>query len=86
MASDATRARPGPPGGGRAWLIWFLGASCFGYAFFHRVTPSVMVSDLMREFSVGAGVPLLKGRAIDKRRAAIYQADLARRAVEPAVR
>lgn len=38
------------------------------------------------EFSVGAGVPLLKGRAIDKRRAAIYQADLARRAVEPAVR
>jgi MFS family permease len=56
MAADTTETRTGPPGGGRAWLIWFLGASCFGYAFFHRVTPSVMVADLMREFAVGAAV------------------------------
>ncbi len=40
----------------RAWLVWVLGASCFGYAFFQRVSPSAMVSDLMRDFSVGAAV------------------------------
>lgn len=38
------------------------------------------------EFSAGFGVPLLKGRTIDKRRAALFQADLARDAVEPAIR
>ncbi len=37
------------------------------------------------EFSAGFGLPLLKDRVIDKRRAAVLQADLARRAVEPAV-
>jgi outer membrane protein TolC len=37
------------------------------------------------EFSIGLGAPLLKDRAIDKRRAAVFQADLARQAVEPAV-
>lgn len=37
------------------------------------------------EFSAGFGVPLLKDRLIDKRRAAVFQADLARQAVEPAV-
>lgn len=56
MLADTTDAQPVPPGGGRAWVIWFLGASCFGYAFFHRVAPSVMVTDLMREFAVGAAV------------------------------
>jgi len=40
----------------RAWLVWALGAASFGYAFFQRVTPSVMVSDLMREFQVGAAI------------------------------
>lgn len=40
----------------RAWLIWSLAALAFGYAFFHRVAPSVMVSDLMAEFTIGAGV------------------------------
>lgn len=56
MAADTTETQSDPPGGGRGWLIWFLGAACFGYAFFHRVTPSIMVSDLMREFAVGAAV------------------------------
>jgi len=42
--------------GARAWLVWWLGALSFAYAFFHRVTPSVMVADLMRDFAVGAGV------------------------------
>ena len=28
----------------------------FGYAFFHRVAPSVMVSDLMSEFAIGGGM------------------------------
>lgn len=37
------------------------------------------------EFSVGIDVPLLKDRSIDKRRAALFQSDLARRAVEPEV-
>ncbi len=47
---DATRP------GARAWLIWALGAAGFGYAFFQRVAPSVMVADLMRDFAVGAAV------------------------------
>ncbi len=42
--------------GARAWFIWSLGALAFGYAFFQRVAPSVMVSDLMAEFSIGAAV------------------------------
>ncbi|QDU92514.1 TolC family protein [Lignipirellula cremea] len=37
------------------------------------------------EFSLGLGTPLLKGRDIDRRRAEMFQADLARQAVEPAV-
>lgn len=49
---------PVPPaiGSRRAWLIWATAAGFFFYSFFHRVTPSVMVSDLMREFAVGATV------------------------------
>jgi MFS family permease len=43
-------------GGARAWLIWSLSAIAFGYAFFQRVAPSVMVSDLMETFAVGAAV------------------------------
>ena len=45
-----------PPGGGRAWFIWSLSALAFGYAFFQRVAPSVMVSDLMAEFAIGGAV------------------------------
>ena len=37
------------------------------------------------EFSAGVGQPLLQGRAIDKRRAELFQADIARQAVEPAI-
>jgi MFS family permease len=37
-------------------LIWSLSAIAFGYAFFQRVAPSVMVSDLMETFAVGAAV------------------------------
>ena len=43
-------------GASRAWLIWGLGALSFSYAFFQRVAPSVMVTDLMRDFTVGATV------------------------------
>ncbi len=43
-------------GGGYAWFIWSLAAISFGYAFFHRVTPSVMVSDLMTEFAIGGAM------------------------------
>jgi len=40
----------------RAWIVWFLGANAFFYAFFQRAAPSVMVDPLMAAFSVGAGV------------------------------
>jgi MFS family permease len=39
-------------GGKKAWLIWFLAAISFGYAFLHRVAPGVMVHDLMRDFAI----------------------------------
>jgi len=39
-----------------AWLVWALGALSFGYAFFQRVAPSVMVEDLMRDFAVTGAV------------------------------
>jgi len=38
------------------WFMWFLGALFFGYGFFQRVVPSVMISDLMRDFGVGAAI------------------------------
>ena len=37
------------------------------------------------EFAAGLGVPLWQNRTIDKRRSAVWQASLARQAVEPAV-
>ena len=43
-------------GSSRAWFIWLLAAISFGYAFFHRVAPSVMVSDLMSEFAISGAV------------------------------
>jgi MFS family permease len=55
--SSATPSPPASPiGGARAWFIWSLSAIAFGYAFFQRVAPSVMVSELMETFSVGAAV------------------------------
>jgi len=43
-------------GSKRAWFIWLLAAMAFGYAFFHRVAPSVMVSELMAEFAISGAV------------------------------
>ena len=43
-------------GSWRAWFIWSLAALTFGYAFFQRVVPSVMVQDLMAEFAISATV------------------------------
>lgn len=40
----------------RAWLIWALGAALFGYGFFHRNAPSVMIDSLMRDFMVGGAI------------------------------
>jgi outer membrane protein TolC len=37
------------------------------------------------EFSIGLGTPLLQGRAIDKRRAELFQAEIDRQAAEPIV-
>ncbi len=39
-----------------ALLIWSLSALAFGFAFFQRVAPSVMVQDLMAEFAVSGAV------------------------------
>ncbi|MBM3504057.1 MAG: MFS transporter [Alphaproteobacteria bacterium] len=36
------------------WTIWGLGALFYAYAYFQRVAPSVMTSELMREFDVTA--------------------------------
>lgn len=38
----------------RAWVIWLLAAGFFFAEYFARVAPSVMVSDLMRDFNVTA--------------------------------
>ena len=46
----------GPAPVGIATLIWSLSALAFGYAFFQRVAPSVMVPDLMAEFAVSGAV------------------------------
>ncbi len=40
----------------RAGAAFALAATFFGYAFVQRVSPSVMVEDLMRDFGVGAAV------------------------------
>ena len=56
VTSPATEDNAPRLGGGYAWFIWSLAAISFGYAFFHRVTPSVMVSDLMTEFAIGGAM------------------------------
>ena len=38
------------------WIVWGVGATFFLFGFFARVAPSVMVEELMRDFSVGAAV------------------------------
>lgn len=46
---------PGP-GAGRAAIAFLLGSTFFAYAFALRVSPSVMVDDLMRDFAVGGAI------------------------------
>jgi MFS family permease len=41
---------------GRGWLVWSVGALAFAYAFFHRVSPSVMYDHLMADFAASAAV------------------------------
>ena len=41
---------------GLALTIWSLSALAFGYAFFQRVAPSIMIPDLMAEFAVTGAV------------------------------
>ena len=38
------------------WLTWGLAATYFGYAFFHRVAPSVIIDSLMRDLQVSGAV------------------------------
>ena len=39
-----------------AWLVWAVGGASFAYAFLQRVSPSVMVEDLMRDFAVSGAI------------------------------
>lgn len=65
--------------GGRVHAGYKLGDGNFQPWYKERET------DKGGEFSAGFGIPLLKDRTIDKRRAALFQADLARDAVEPSI-
>ena len=40
----------------RGWLVWAVAATMFAYAFFHRVSPSVMFDHLMRDFAISAAL------------------------------
>jgi sugar phosphate permease len=48
--------KTGSSWGAYAWIAWGLGATFFGYGFFQRMAPSVMVEDLMRDYGVGAAL------------------------------
>jgi MFS family permease len=52
--SDAATTLTRPVRG--AWLVWGVGAASFAYAFLQRVSPSVMVEDLMRDFAVSGAI------------------------------
>lgn len=51
-----TRSLRGPSGGTRAWIIWGMGALTFTYAFVQRVSPSVMIDQLMADLMVSGAV------------------------------
>ena len=53
MNGDSTQPKRSDP---IAWVIWVMGAFCFFFAFFQRVTPSIIVEELMRDFAVTAGI------------------------------
>ncbi|MDF1720888.1 MAG: MFS transporter [Minwuia sp.] len=55
-ATSSVVSRVHALGSFRAWIVWFLAANCFFYAFFQRASPSVMVDPLMAAFDVGAAV------------------------------
>jgi len=40
----------------KPWLVWILCANFYLYAYFQRVAPSVMISELMRNFATTAVV------------------------------
>ena len=52
--SDAATILTRPVRG--AWLVWAVGGASFAYAFLQRVSPSVMVEDLMRDFAVSGAI------------------------------
>lgn len=59
MAAGSVKSSPQaarPAGLAVAVSIWSLSALAFGYAFFQRVAPSVMIPDLMAEFAVTGAV------------------------------
>jgi MFS family permease len=55
-SGDAGAPAAGWAEGWRPWAAFLLGCLFFCYGFFQRVSPSVMVEDLMRDFAVGAAI------------------------------
>lgn len=51
-AAEPKRERIAP----MAWVVWGIAAGFYGYAFFQRVLPSVMVDQLMAEFALGGAL------------------------------
>ena len=57
MATQGAKAQHTAPGLGlRPWVIWFVGALTFTYAFMQRVSPSVMIDPLMADLMVSGAV------------------------------
>ncbi|WP_337659816.1 MFS transporter [Anderseniella sp. Alg231-50] len=59
MVTESVKSSPqaaSPASLALALSIWSLSALAFGYAFFQRVAPSVMIPDLMAEFAVTGAV------------------------------
>ena len=51
----AEQSRPAPLGL-TPWAMWGIAALFYCYAWLHRVSPGVMVGELMRDFAVGAAI------------------------------
>lgn len=53
--ADGNENQPGFPPATVAWTVWTIGALFYLAGFYMRISPSVMTSELMRDFQIGAG-------------------------------
>ena len=56
MTGNGAMAVRGDAPGARAWAAWALASIFFSYALALRVSPSVMVDELMRDFAMGGAI------------------------------